>query len=178
MLKRAIRRFLGWAIKRLKPSGDESVAELIQQYRDKGATIGANVRLLGRLDGLNPHLVTIGNNCVIGARSALLTHCAIRGARPVVIEDEVWIGFNVLVLPGVRVGTQSVIGAGAVVTRDVPPRSVAAGNPARVLRSLTEEEVARLSHQLQNYMDIGKDTGPSVTTEAREPRPSVRHAGP
>jgi len=166
MAKGVIRRLLWWVMRRLKPSDDEFVAELIQQYRDKGATIGANVRLLGRIDGLNPHLVTIGNNCVIGARSALLTHCALRGARPVVIEDEVWIGFNALVLPGVRVGTQSVIGAGAVVTRDVPPRSVTAGNPARVLRSLTEEEVASLSHQLRNYMDIGKDTGPLSAAEA------------
>lgn len=55
--------------------------------------------------------------------------------RPVVIEDNVWIGARAIILPGVRIGTGAVIGAGAVVTKDVPPRSVAVGNPARVIRS-------------------------------------------
>jgi len=66
----------------------------------KGAKVGRNVRLLGRLDELDPHLVTIGNSCVIGRHSALLTHCAIRGARPVTIEDYVRIGLGALILPG------------------------------------------------------------------------------
>lgn len=55
-------------------------------------------------------------------------------AAPVVIEDDVWIGARVIILPGVRIGTGSVVGAGSVVTRDVPPRSVVVGNPARVVR--------------------------------------------
>lgn len=56
-------------------------------------------------------------------------------AEEVVIEDDVWIGARVIILPGVRIGTGSVIGAGAVVSKDVPARSVAVGNPARVVRS-------------------------------------------
>jgi acetyltransferase-like isoleucine patch superfamily enzyme len=55
---------------------------------------------------------------------------------PVVIEAQVWLGENVCVLPGVRIGRSSIIGANSVVTRDIPPRSVAAGVPARVLRTL------------------------------------------
>ncbi|MBW3084578.1 2,3,4,5-tetrahydropyridine-2,6-dicarboxylate N-acetyltransferase [Austwickia sp. TVS 96-490-7B] len=55
--------------------------------------------------------------------------------RPVVVEDDVWLGANVTVTAGVRIGTGSVIAAGAVVTRDIPPFSIAAGVPARVLRS-------------------------------------------
>lgn len=55
--------------------------------------------------------------------------------RPVVIGAGVWLGERVIVLPGVTIGDGAVVGAGAVVTRDVPPRSVAAGNPARVLRT-------------------------------------------
>ena len=54
--------------------------------------------------------------------------------RPVVIEDDVWIGARVIILPGVTIGTGSVVGAGSVVVRDVPPRSVVAGNPARVVK--------------------------------------------
>jgi maltose O-acetyltransferase len=57
---------------------------------------------------------------------------------PVVIEDHVWIGSKALILPGVRIGSRAVIGAGSVVTKDIPPQCVAAGNPARVLRHLTE----------------------------------------
>ena len=54
--------------------------------------------------------------------------------KPVEIEDEAWIGENVCVLPGVRIGRHSVIGSNSVVTKDVPPYSVAAGVPAQVLR--------------------------------------------
>jgi maltose O-acetyltransferase len=55
-------------------------------------------------------------------------------SSPVIIEDDVWIGSRAIILPGVRVGRSSIIGAGAVVTRDVPPFSVAVGVPARVIK--------------------------------------------
>jgi acetyltransferase-like isoleucine patch superfamily enzyme len=55
---------------------------------------------------------------------------------PIVIEDNVWIGSNATVLPGVRVGSGSVVGAGAVVTKNVPRRVLSLGVPARVLREL------------------------------------------
>ncbi len=61
-------------------------------------------------------------------------------AAEVVIEDNVWIGRGAIVLKGVRVGRNSVVGAGAVVTSSVPPDSLAAGNPARVVRSLRSAE--------------------------------------
>ena len=55
-------------------------------------------------------------------------------AKPVTIEDGVWIGGGVILLPGVTIGKNSVIGAGSVVTRSIPERSVAVGNPCRVIR--------------------------------------------
>ncbi len=61
-------------------------------------------------------------------------------SRPVRIEDEAWIGGGAILLPGVTIGRGSVIGAGAVVTRDVPPYSVAVGNPARVIKSIERTE--------------------------------------
>jgi acetyltransferase-like isoleucine patch superfamily enzyme len=54
--------------------------------------------------------------------------------RPVIIEDDVFIGMNTLVLKGVRIGRGSVIGAGSVVTKDVPPNAIVAGNPAQIVR--------------------------------------------
>lgn len=55
---------------------------------------------------------------------------------PIVIEDDVWIGANAVVLPGVRIGTHSVVAAGAVVTKDVPPHSIVAGVPAKVIKKI------------------------------------------
>lgn len=59
---------------------------------------------------------------------------------PVTIGDNVWLGGNAVILPGVTIGSNSVIGAGSVVGKDVPEWSVAAGNPCRVIRKITEED--------------------------------------
>ncbi|RLN88988.1 hypothetical protein BBJ28_00026380 [Nothophytophthora sp. Chile5] len=56
--------------------------------------------------------------------------------KPITIEDDVWIGGNVVVLPGVRIGRGAVIGAGSVVTKDVPAMSIYAGNPAKLIRKI------------------------------------------
>jgi galactoside O-acetyltransferase len=65
-----------------------------------------------------------------------------RFSEPIAIEDRVWIGSNVVVLPGVRIGYGSVIGAGSVVTKDVPPMVVAFGNPCRVIRPITDDDLS------------------------------------
>jgi galactoside O-acetyltransferase len=64
-----------------------------------------------------------------------------RFSEPIVIEDRVWIGSNAVVLPGVRIGYGSVIGAGSVVSRDIPPMSVAVGVPCRVVRPITDDDL-------------------------------------
>lgn len=58
---------------------------------------------------------------------------------PIIIEDDVWIGANCVILPGVKVGRHSVIGAGSVVTKDIPSYSLAVGNPARITKSLLDK---------------------------------------
>jgi galactoside O-acetyltransferase len=64
-----------------------------------------------------------------------------RFSEPIVIEDKVWIGSNVVVLPGVRIGYGSVIGAGSVVSKDIPPMVVALGVPCRPVRDVTDEDL-------------------------------------
>jgi maltose O-acetyltransferase len=58
--------------------------------------------------------------------------------KPVVIGDDVWVGGAAIILPGVTIGSRAVIGAGSVVTRDIPEGVFAAGNPCRVIRDITE----------------------------------------
>ncbi len=94
--------------------------------------------------------VTIGNHVFIGpdvgiytVRHALLTdqrNAGIMQSLPVTIHDNVWIGGHATLLPGVTIGQGSVIGAGSVVTHDIPPQVVAAGNPCRVLHPITEAD--------------------------------------
>jgi acetyltransferase-like isoleucine patch superfamily enzyme len=82
----------------------------------------------------------IGNYALI-AHEVVITDCeAINevsaGARRITIGDDVWIGMRAIILAGVSIGNGAVIGAGAVVAQDVPPRSIVSGNPARVVRCI------------------------------------------
>jgi maltose O-acetyltransferase len=63
-------------------------------------------------------------------------------ARPIDIGSDVWIGGGAILCPGVRIGSRSVIGAGSVVTRDIPDGVFAAGNPCRVVRSIADSDVS------------------------------------
>lgn len=60
----------------------------------------------------------------------------LRLQNPIVIKDNVWIGINATILQGVTVGENAVIGAGAVVTKDVPPNAVVGGNPAKIIKTI------------------------------------------
>lgn len=69
--------------------------------------------------------------------------CKLDMVGPVIVKDDVFIGRGATILPGVTIGPRAIVGAGAVVSRDVPPNSVVAGNPARFIRTL-DEHVARM----------------------------------
>jgi maltose O-acetyltransferase len=90
-------------------------------------TVGADVMM-------GPRCVLISDSHAIGDTGRPMNRQGFVPARPIVVEDDVWIGAGVTILPGVRIGRGSVIGAGSVVAKDVPPWSVAVGNPARVVR--------------------------------------------
>jgi acetyltransferase-like isoleucine patch superfamily enzyme len=91
-------------------------------------------------------LVSIGRHCFLGHYTFIIDnsehdvrqHLLLPPSKPVVIEDHVWIGSRVLILPGVRIGHNAVIGAGSVVTKDIAPYCLAVGNPARIVRSIVE----------------------------------------
>ena len=95
--------------------------------------------------------IRIGNGVMIGPSVTLTTtghpvhpHLRVdfrRFSEPIVIEDKVWIGSNTVVLPGVKIGFGAVIGAGSVVTHDIPPMTVAVGVPCHILRPITDEDL-------------------------------------
>ncbi|THV40550.1 sugar O-acetyltransferase [Glycomyces buryatensis] len=112
-------------------------------------TIGARSFVNYNLTALDVAAIEIGDDCLIGPNVQLLTPThpvepgprrdKLEAAQPITIRDNVWIGGGVIVCPGVTIGENSVIGAGAVVTRDIPANVVAVGNPARVVREFESD---------------------------------------
>lgn len=88
--------------------------------------------------------ITIGDEVFIGPKVNLITinhapnpdNRSATYGRPIVIEDKAWIGINSTILPGVRIGYGAIVGAGSVVTKDVPPMTVVAGNPAKFIKKI------------------------------------------
>ena len=109
-------------------------------------TIGDGSWVNFGLTALDVAPIVIGQDVLIGPNCPLYTaiHPTEPGPRrakwesaaPITLGDNVWLGGSVVVCPGVTIGENSIIGAGAVVTRDIPANSIAVGNPARVIRAL------------------------------------------
>ncbi|MGY1802482.1 sugar O-acetyltransferase [Blastococcus sp. SYSU D00922] len=118
---------------------------------DYGSHISIGARCFANfgLVALDVAAITIGDDVQIGPNVQLLTPThplapeprrqKWEAAAPIVIGDNVWLGGGVIVLPGVTIGADTVVGAGAVVTRDLPAGVVAVGNPARVVKTLDGE---------------------------------------
>ena len=77
--------------------------------------------------------------------------------KPVVFEDNVWIGDSAIICKGVRIGKNSIIGAGAVVTKDVPPNSIFAGNPAILVKKLEKKDFNTRADFLADSVKLAKD---------------------
>ncbi|KAF8644034.1 hypothetical protein AX16_008750 [Volvariella volvacea WC 439] len=111
-------------------------------------TVGDDVLFNAGCTILDVCPVTIGSRTMFGPNVQIYTaehplkpedRNGLRGrewARPIVIGDDCWIGGSAILLPGITIGSGSTVGAGSVVTKDVPPRSVVVGNPARVVRTI------------------------------------------
>ena len=117
---------------------EEALIEIGDNTRINGASVHASEKII------------IGKNCLIAANVTIIDsdgHGADIHERsltnpvssPVIIGDNVWIGISSIILKGVRIGNNSIIGAGSVVTKDIPSNCVAAGNPVRVVKTLADK---------------------------------------
>lgn len=112
-----------------------------------GVNMGKNVHLYGRVSwSTEPWIITLGSRVYITDGVKFITHDGgtllfrsqisdLEITKPITVGDDVYIGNNAIILPGVTIGSRVVIGAGAVVSKDIPDNSVAVGVPARVIKT-------------------------------------------
>lgn len=119
-------------------------------YANAGLTIlDENYVTFGEHVYLAPHvsIYTAGHPIDAGIRNTDAEY-----AKPVTIGSNVWIGGNVVINPGVAIGSNVVIGSGSVVTKDVPDNSIAAGNPCRVIREITQQDREKWEAEYEDYL--------------------------
>ncbi|MBW7453241.1 acyltransferase [Paenibacillus sepulcri] len=134
----------------------------LEDYIKLGMRIGKNCSIQPGVTFDYSHcwLIRIGNNVTIAPQAYILAHDA--STKPLIgytkvgsvrIEDDVFIGARAVIMPGITVGQGSIVAAGSVVTKSIPERSVAAGNPAKVILTVAEfeEKMRQLHKQARVY---------------------------
>ena len=110
--------------------------------------VGSNVVIMNNCLMMSRGGITIEDNVLIAANVQLISNNhdlydrAVLQCKPVLIKEDAWLGAGVSVLPGVCIGKHAVVGAGSVVTKDIPDYAVAVGSPAKVVRMLNPEKFA------------------------------------
>ncbi|MDP1813238.1 MAG: DapH/DapD/GlmU-related protein [Leadbetterella sp.] len=131
-----------------------------EYFRKQGAQVGENNRLEIRSLGPEPYLVTIGNHCTVAEGVRFLTHDGavwifteeipdLQKFGPIEIRDNCFIGSGVIIMANVRIGPNAIVGAGSIVTKDVPENTIVAGNPAKYICNIKEyrEKVVKIWKQ-------------------------------
>lgn len=139
-------------LKKLLPNKKEDAVILSPFYTDYGynCIIGEKTFINHNAYLMDGAEIKIGDNCFIGPNCGMYTAAhpiffeernkGLEKALPINIGDNVWIGGDVTILPGVSIGNNSVIGAKSLVTKDIPANVVAFGNPCRVIRKISEKD--------------------------------------
>ena len=149
-------------IEKYKKSSDP-----VAYWRKKGTKIGNSCKIYASANfGSEPYLISVGDHVRINSGVQLVTHdggaWVLRGLKneyknidlfgKIVIGNNVHIGTNSVIMPGVTIGDNCIIGVGAIVTKDIPDNSIAVGIPARVIETVSEYEEKHLKdfHQTKN----------------------------
>ena len=119
--------------------------ETVKELRARGVQVGENCSInTNRIDFGHGYLISIGNNVTI-SDAILLAHdgstkrfIGYSKVGKIIIGDNVFVGYNAIILPNVKIGSNVVIGAGSLINKDVPDNVVVAGNPARIICSIDD----------------------------------------
>lgn len=137
-------------LKKLIPNSGSDLWLQPPFYCDYGSNIVVGDRVFFNFNCvvLDVNEVTIGSRTLFGPNVQIYTAThpidhvtratGLEAAKPISIGEDVWVGGGAIICPGVTIGNRSIIGAGSVVTKDIPDDVIAAGNPCRVIRSLKE----------------------------------------
>lgn len=141
--------------------------------RSIGVKIGTNVNFYGmsrHMFGSEPWMISIGNNVYITAEVQFVTHDGgtlilrkeipdLEWSAPIKIGNDVYIGIRTIILPGVTIGNRCIIGAGSIVSKSIPDNSVAAGVPAKVIKTTDEylEQMKKKSLKCGHLKGTAKD---------------------
>ena len=164
ILKKIRRKFIGNFLGKINPV--KYASKIGVNFKDI-----SNVHLYGRIAwGTEPWIIDIGENVHITDGCKFITHDGgtllfrnrvpdLEITKPIKIGDNVYIGNNVLIMPGITIGNDVVIGAGAIVSRDIPDNSVAVGVPAKVIKTADEyfEKIQKESIHLGHLKGQEKD---------------------
>jgi len=145
---------------KLRYGSDETIR---QTLRSMGVNVGERSRVYTTKLGSEPWLISIGEHCGISHDVVFVTHSSnwcfqdkhetLTSFGKIEVKDNVHIAVNAIILPNVTIGPNAVVGAGSIVTRDVAPGTVVAGNPARVICTMDELE----QKAIDAHIDIPRD---------------------
>jgi len=165
MSERRIMGFYDYLKKIYNGIENKKRSKYLRKLVNNGLKIGRNVDIVSNFffDPSHCFLISIGDNTTIAPNVRLIAHDAsikkILGYAKIGkidIKENCFIGDSVIVLPNVKIGPNSIVGAGSVVTRDIPPNSIAVGNPAKVI-STVDEYINKIKNMSSSTKIFGRE---------------------